>query len=114
FNRNLANDGSSHGAQSYPPPNPAAFSLALPFECQNSYGLQNRIVNAHVNGTPGSECQSHGDAGYHAAPFTQYSGGNLQGHDKAIFTPASGWRNMLGDVKFVNEANDTGTFCTPN
>ncbi len=109
FNRNLANDGSSHGAQSFPPA-----SLALPFECQNSYGLANRIVNATKNGQPGSECQAVGDANYHQAPFTSYRGGTLQGHDKAIYTPASGFRNVLGDIRFVNEANDTGTFCTPN
>lgn len=34
--------------------------------------------------------------------------------DRAVWTPASGFNNLLGDLKFENTAQNGGTFCKPN
>jgi hypothetical protein len=97
FNPNLANDGNNS---------------AVEVQCENQYNISNTIVNANKGAGPGT-CGSFGDAHFHQAPFTQ-GPGLLRAADRAIFTPASGWRNLLGDVNFENEAKDSGTFCKPN
>jgi hypothetical protein len=97
FNPNLGNDGNNS---------------AVEVSCENQYNIANTMVNANKGAGPGT-CGSHGDAGFHQAPFTQ-GPGLLRAADRAIFTPASGWRNLLGDVNFENEAKDSGTFCKPN
>jgi len=97
FNPNLANDGNNS---------------AVEVSCENQYNIANTMVNANKGAGPGT-CGSHGDAGFHQAPF-QNGPGLLRAADRAIFTPASGWRNLLGDVNFENEAKDSGTFCKPN
>lgn len=81
----------------------------LKVNCASTYRIDQTIVNS-TKGRPG--CGSVGDMNYHLAPFTEND--PLRAHDRAIFTPASGWRNLLGDVQFVNEAEDAGTFCKPN
>lgn len=97
FNPNITNDGNNS---------------AVEVSCENQYNISNTMVNANKGAGPGT-CGSHGDAGFHQAPFTQ-GPGLLRAADRAIFTPASGWRNLLGDVNFENEAKDSGTFCKPN
>jgi hypothetical protein len=97
FNPNLANDGNNS---------------AVEVSCENQYNISNTIVNANKGAGPGT-CGAFGDAHFHQAPFTQ-GPGLLRAADRAIFTPASGWRNLLGDVNFENEAKDSGTFCKPN
>jgi hypothetical protein len=110
FNPNLANDGNNSPVE---------------LSCENQYNIANTIVNANHRAAPGATCNNHGDAGFHQAPFqglnnsTSGTGPNpmpnaLRAADRAVFTPASGWRNLLGDVNFENEARDSGTFCKPN
>jgi hypothetical protein len=78
----------------------------------NQYNIENKMVNATMGAGPGT-CGSNGDAGFHTAPFMEVSG-PLRAVDRALYTPASGWRNLLGDITFENEAKDSGTFCKPN
>lgn len=96
FNGGIQNDGTSSAAM---------------YNCENQYNISNTIVNGN-HGT-GPTCSSSGDAGFHQAPYTD--GPNfLPGVDRAVWTPASGWRNLLGDIEFQNEAGGAGTFCKPN
>ncbi len=78
--------------------------------CENQYNLAQTIVNSRKsnNGCPG-----HGDAGFHEVPYTE-GPDNLPGIDRAVWTPASGWRNLLGEIHFQNEATGAGQFCKPN
>jgi len=86
-------------------------SSAAVFNCENQYNLASTVVNAKKNGV--DSCAGHGDADFHDQPFTQ-GPGNLPGIDRAVWTPASGWRNLLGEVQFQNEATGAGQFCKPN
>jgi len=89
-------------------------SVIAPYSCQNDYNIANNVVNATVGSAgPGNTCGSHGDAGFHQAPYTD-GPSNLPALDKAVWTPASGWRNLLGEIHFQNEANGAGQFCKPN
>ncbi|MBX9667512.1 MAG: hypothetical protein K2X93_07835 [Candidatus Obscuribacterales bacterium] len=106
-------DGDATGPADY-------FNLTMPNDgrtstvishCENTYHLEDTIVNSKKsNGCP------IGDAGFHEAPFTQgpIEGNPLMAADRVFFKPASGFRNLLGDVEFENEANGSGTFCKPN
>lgn len=96
FNSTLQNDGQSSAAV---------------YNCENTYNISHVIVNAEKGAGPGF-CPR-GDANYHDEPYTQ-GPGYLPGTDRAIWTPASGWRNLLGDIEFQNEASMGGTFCKPN
>jgi hypothetical protein len=87
--------------------------------CEHTYNIANTIVNANqgrgTNNFPDrpNTCGGHGDANFHQAPYTSGST-YIPAADRAIWTPASGWRNLLGDIQFQNEANGAGTFCKPN
>jgi len=84
--------------------------------CDNSYSIQETMVNSTAGEGAGPTCGV-GDANYHYAPFTQNpddSVNPLKAMDKATWTPASGWRNLLGDVKFENSVNHGGSWCKPN
>jgi hypothetical protein len=105
FNATLANDGASSSQIQ---------------RCEHTYNIANTIVNARQGrGTtatgsyPPNTCGGHGDQNFHDGPYTQ-GPGNIPAADRAIWTPASGWRNLLGDCEFQNEANGSGTFCKPN
>jgi hypothetical protein len=84
---------------------------SLVFSCESNYRIDGTLVNATKGRGAGPTC-SLGDAHYHASPFTQNP--SLSASDRVIYTPASGWRNILGDINFVNDAEDSGTFCKPN
>ncbi len=96
FSSSLANDGTSSSAI---------------FNCEHQYNISRTIVDA-TKGNGGPACPR-GDANFHQAPYVD-GPGYLPGIDRAIFTPASGWRNLLGDIEFQNEAAGAGTFCKPN
>jgi hypothetical protein len=97
FSASLSNDGQSSSAI---------------YNCEHQYNISRTIVNATNGQAPGT-CNGHGDANFHQAPFSD-GPGYLPGIDRAVFTPASGWRNLLGDIEFQNEAAGAGTFCKPN
>jgi len=78
--------------------------------CENQYDLAQTVVNAKKSG---NGCPGHGDAGFHEVPYTE-GPTNLPGIDRAVWTPASGWRNLLGEIHFQNEATGSGQFCKPN
>jgi hypothetical protein len=78
--------------------------------CENQYNLAQTIVNSRKSG---NGCPGHGDAGFHEVPY-QEGPSNLPGIDRAVWTPASGWRNLLGEIHFQNEATGAGQFCKPN
>lgn len=83
--------------------------------CRSTYTTAFKMVNAAAgNGVSGASCGSTGDMNYHYAPFVQGPGNGLRAHDSVHFSPASGWRNLLGECRFTNEAGDAGTFCKPN
>lgn len=86
-------------------------SSASVYNCENQYNLAQTVVNAKKNGV--GTCSGNGDAGFHEAPYTD-GPGNLPGIDRAVWTPASGWRNLLGEIHFQNEAAGAGQFCKPN
>lgn len=96
FNSTLQNDGTSSAAV---------------YNCSNTYNISHNIVDANKDNAPGF-CPR-GDADYHQEPYTQ-GPGYLPGTDSAIWTPSSGWRNLLGDIQFENTASGGGTFCKPN
>lgn len=99
FNGNIPNDGAS--------------SAAI-YNCENQYNISNTIINANKgSGSPNVTCGSSGDANFHQAPFTD-GPGFLPGIDRAVWTPNTGWRNLLGEIEFQNEAGGAGTFCKPN
>jgi len=84
--------------------------------CDNSYSIQETMVNSTAGEGASPTCGV-GDANYHYAPFTQNPDDTvnpLKAMDKATWTPASGWRNLLGDVKFENSVNHGGSWCKPN
>ncbi len=86
-------------------------SSASVYNCENQYNLASTVVNAKKNGV--DTCANNGDAGFHESPYTE-GPGNLPGIDRAVWTPASGWRNLLGEIHFQNEAAGAGQFCKPN
>ncbi|MBZ0189948.1 MAG: hypothetical protein K8F91_27130, partial [Candidatus Obscuribacterales bacterium] len=79
--------------------------------CENTYSISDTIINSKAGGGSGVTCAT-GDAGYHDRPFT--SSDPITAIDRCTWTPASGWRNLLGDIKFENTAQNGGTFCKPN
>ena len=84
--------------------------------CDNSYAISETMVNAAAGTGTGPTCGV-GDANYHYAPFTdnrEDPNNPIKAMDKATWTPASGWRNLLGDVKFENSVNHGGSWCKPN
>lgn len=84
-------------------------------KCENTYDIANNIVNAHQGRPGGSGCGATGDAGFHEAPYTRGPDtGSLPAVDRAEWTPSSGFRNLLGDLHFQNEAKGAGEFCKPN
>jgi hypothetical protein len=94
-------------------PNDGASSAAI-YNCENQYNISNTIINANKgSGSPNVSCGSSGDANFHQAPFTA-GPGFLPGIDRAVWTPNTGWRNLLGEIEFQNEAGGAGTFCKPN
>lgn len=77
--------------------------------CNSSYPLNGWAVN-----TAKSKSGTIGDGNYHEVPFTQPNpGSGPQGTDRAIFHPASGFNNLLGELKFEQEVQGA-TFCKPN
>ncbi len=88
--------------------------------CDNQYSINETMVNsaAGQGASPAPSCGV-GDASYHYAPYTETSpdipkDGKMMAADKAVWTPATGWRNLLGDVKFENNVQGGGTWCKPN
>ena len=82
-----------------------------------SAGPQNPIFKT-IDASTDSGCSPKGDANYHEVPYTHYSVGAgeaaLKYTDKAIWSPSSGYGNLLGDLLFENDATGAGTFCKPN
>jgi hypothetical protein len=78
------------------------------------YGLlQQGLVNTGDSGGPGDN----GDAGLHDRPYRRWSGGvngDFQTRDRAIWTPSSGFRSLLGSLEFSNETAGTMSFSKPN
>lgn len=94
-------------------PNDGASSAAI-YNCENQYNISNTIVNAkHGSGSPNVSCHATGDANFHDRPYTE-GPDFLPGIDRAVWTPSTGWRNLLGEIEFQNEAGGAGTFCKPN
>jgi hypothetical protein len=80
--------------------------------CNSSYPVNGWAVNT-AKSMPGSTVST-GDGGYHEMPFTQPNpGSGPRGTDRAIFHPASGFNNLLGELKFEQEVQGA-TFCKPN
>jgi hypothetical protein len=79
--------------------------------CENTYRIDSTIIDSSKGAGSGPVC-SIGDANYHQVPFTQSS--PVTAVDRAVWTPASGYNNLLGDLKFENTALNGGTFCKPN
>lgn len=79
--------------------------------CENTYRIDTTIINANKGHGSGPVCPI-GDANYHEAPFVQDA--PITAVDRAVWTPASGFNNLLGDLKFENTAQNGGTFCKPN
>ncbi|MBX9692169.1 MAG: hypothetical protein K2Z81_07285 [Cyanobacteria bacterium] len=53
-----------------------------------------------------------GECGY-PHPWDCPMNSQSKGQDTTVWTPSSGWRNILGVVKFINEAFGGGKFCCP-
>ena len=53
-----------------------------------------------------------GECGY-PHPWDCPLGSQATGQDTTTWTPSSGWRNILGVIKFVNSAAGGGRFCCP-
>lgn len=79
--------------------------------CENTYRIDTTIINSNKGAGSGPVC-SIGDASYHEAPFVQDS--PITAVDRAVWTPASGFNNLLGDLRFENTALNGGSFCKPN
>jgi hypothetical protein len=79
--------------------------------CENTYRIDTTIINSNKGAGSGPVCGI-GDASYHEAPFVQDS--PITAVDRAVWTPASGFNNLLGDLKFENTALNGGSFCKPN
>ncbi len=53
-----------------------------------------------------------GECGY-PHPWDCPMDSQANGQDTTVWTPSSGWRNILGVIKFINEAFGGGRFCCP-
>ncbi|MBP9089737.1 hypothetical protein KBI23_01825 [bacterium] len=85
-------------------PAPAAGSAN---QCDSTYPLNGWAVNTtKANGA------SIGDGQYHEVPFTSAST-SPDGTDTAQWHPASGFNNLLGELKF-QQTVEGATFCKPN
>ncbi len=80
--------------------------------CENTYRIDTTVINATKGRGSGGDVCSIGDASYHEAPFTRNT--RIEAVDRAVWTPASGFNNLLGDLKFENTAVNGGRFCKPN
>ncbi len=80
-------------------------------QCDSTYPLNGWAVNTTTgNGAP------IGDGQYHEVPFTSTnpaSGPSVDGTDTAQWHPASGFNNLLGELKF-QQTVEGATFCKPN
>ena len=86
-------------------------------QCDSSYPLNGWAVN-----TSKSQSGTIGDGGYHEVPFTSVkpnnqslpsNPGSVNGTDTAQWQPASGYNNLLGELKF-QQTVEGATFCKPN
>lgn len=76
-------------------------------QCDSKYPLNGWAVNTTKgNGAP------IGDGQYHEVPFTSAST-SPDGTDTAAWHPASGYNNLLGELKF-QQTVEGATFCKPN
>lgn len=79
--------------------------------CENTYRIDTTIINSNKGAGGSVQCPI-GDANYHESPFVDDA--PITAVDRCMWTPASGWRNLLGDIKFENTAQNGGQFCKPN
>lgn len=85
--------------------------------CENTYRIDGTVLNSTNGAGAGGDVCTIGDANYHASPFTELRNapnGEVRAVDRAVWTPASGFNNLLGDLKFENTALNGGSFCKPN
>ncbi|MBA4077832.1 MAG: hypothetical protein C0508_22580, partial [Cyanobacteria bacterium PR.023] len=81
-------------------------------KCDSTYPLNGWAVNTTKGNTGGA---GSGDGGYHEVPFTALRSGDASpnGTDSALWHPASGFNNLLGELKF-QQTVEGATFCKPN
>lgn len=77
--------------------------------CSTSMNAYHKGIDdkAGVNGA------AKGDANLHDVPYKALYG-SVTSVDHCTWTPSSGYRNMLGEVRFFNDVNGSGKFCKPN
>ncbi len=80
----------------------------MPEACQIAYEINNLSVNTARGGL-----LPDGDVGFDDAPFSKCPNKPL-GVDRAIWTPSSGYQNLLGVLEFENDLSGSGQWCAPN
>lgn len=79
-----------------------------PEACQVSYEINNLSVNTARGGV-----LADADVGFDDAPFSRCPNKPL-GIDRAVWTPSSGYQNLLGVLEFENDLSGSGQWCAPN
>lgn len=71
-----------------------------------------RIDKILVDTESGAANSQNGDMNYHIAPYLECP--EMEARDRTIWTPSTGYRNLLGEVRFENEARGGGECCKLN
>lgn len=74
------------------------------------YDEVNAAVDTHHSSSPGAGI--YGDGGFNQQPFTREP--DVMTKDEAIWTPSTGFNNLLGEVLFQNSCTGGGKYCQPN
>ncbi len=92
-------------------------NAALDQSATNNVSSCNKTYNAKYRGVDDKAgyygAGSKGDANLHDVPYKSPPG-SVDAVDHCTWTPSSGYRNMLGEVRFFNDVNGSGRFCKPN
>lgn len=79
--------------------------------CGEPYRIMGETVNVRFT-MFNATAEHFGDGDFNFSPFTKEPEGTCQ--DAAIWTPSSGYNNLLGELRFQNSCSGGGFFCQPN
>lgn len=71
-----------------------------------------RIDKVLVDTEASAANSANGDMNYHIAPYLECPA--MEARDRTIWTPSTGYRNLLGELRFENEARGGGECCKLN